>query len=245
MRFNALYWWIDRWRKSTAYTDMSLEEQGAYRNLLDEATLRGGALPKSERILAKACGDATKWKAVRQAVLARFEVREDGLHNRTLDEVLRASATRVERQARYRRRHGLDDGMDDDDEPGDRNEGRNDDRNEGRNEDHNAGRHSGRHLHRNDGHNEGRYPDPDKGSVSGTGSSAPPGPPSGGVARANGSPRSAAQFEQAAAAYIEGKGGRAWRAVRRTLRTWFRAGVTLEEAKARIDRNEHVPPLPP
>ena len=57
MQLNALWWWIDRWRKSTAYMDMTLEEQGAYRNLIDEATLRGGPLPTDERILAKACGE--------------------------------------------------------------------------------------------------------------------------------------------------------------------------------------------
>jgi len=69
MKVRALYWWIDRWRKSTAYTDMSLEEQAAYRNLLDEAALRGGALPFNERALAKASGDATRWHKVRKVVI--------------------------------------------------------------------------------------------------------------------------------------------------------------------------------
>ena len=41
----AAWWWIDRWRKSTAYTDMTAEEQGVYRNLLDELWLRDGVLP--------------------------------------------------------------------------------------------------------------------------------------------------------------------------------------------------------
>ena len=102
MKMLALWWWIDRWRKSTAYTDMTLEEQGAYRNLLDEATLRGGALPNNERILAKACGDALAWKRVRAAVLARFELREDGWHNVTLDSVLVKGAYRADKQKRYR-----------------------------------------------------------------------------------------------------------------------------------------------
>lgn len=88
MRLTGLWWWIDRWRKSTAYTDMTLEEQGAYRNLLDEAALRGGPIPDDERILAKACGDARIWRRVRPAVLKRFHKTPEGWHNPTLDEVL-------------------------------------------------------------------------------------------------------------------------------------------------------------
>lgn len=102
MRSNALWWWIDRWRKSTAFTDMTLEAQGAYRNLLDEATLRGGALPNDDRILAKACGDATAWRRLRDVVMARFDLRDDGWHHETLDEVLHQSKRRREKQARYR-----------------------------------------------------------------------------------------------------------------------------------------------
>jgi uncharacterized protein YdaU (DUF1376 family) len=94
VRFNALWWWIDRWRKSTAYTDMTLEEQAAYRNLLDEATLRGGPIPNDERILAKACGDQKAWRRVRATVLARFRLTEHGWRNETLDEVIRKSFDR-------------------------------------------------------------------------------------------------------------------------------------------------------
>lgn len=105
-RLNALWWWVDRWRKSTAYMDMTLEEQGAYRNLLDEANLRGGAIPNDERILAKACGDATAWARVRPAVMARFELGPDGWHNRTLDDVLAESTRRAEKQAAWRNKRG-------------------------------------------------------------------------------------------------------------------------------------------
>mgnify|MGYP001600513027 CR=1 FL=1 len=87
MRLTGLLWWIDRWRKSTAFTDMTLEEQGAYRNLIDEAHLRGGPIPNDERILAKACGDALAWTRVQTAVMARFELRPDGWHNATLDAI--------------------------------------------------------------------------------------------------------------------------------------------------------------
>lgn len=101
---NALWWWIDRWRKSTAYTDMTLEEQGAYRNLIDEGTLRGGGIPNDDRILAKASGDAMRWRYIRATVMARFELREDGWHNETLDGVLKESARRAKKQADYRER---------------------------------------------------------------------------------------------------------------------------------------------
>ncbi len=84
--------------------DMTLAEQGAYRNLLDEAHLRGGALPLDDRILAKACGDALEWPKVRAAVLSRFECRADGWHNQTLDDVLAQSVRRAEKQANYRNR---------------------------------------------------------------------------------------------------------------------------------------------
>ena len=101
---NGLWWWIDRWLKSTAYTDMTLEEQGAYRNLLDHATLRGGVLPDDDRILAKACGDVIAWARIRAKVLQHFEQRKDGLHNSTLDEVLQQSKRRAKNQAAYRQR---------------------------------------------------------------------------------------------------------------------------------------------
>lgn len=104
---NGLYWHIDRWRKSTAYTEMTTEEQGAYRNLLDEATLRDGGITPDETVLAfVACrGEAKVWRRVREAVLARFELREDGkLYNRTLEQVLATSQKRIDKQQRYRDR---------------------------------------------------------------------------------------------------------------------------------------------
>jgi uncharacterized protein YdaU (DUF1376 family) len=101
-RMMGLFWWIDRWRTSTAFRDMTLEEQGAYRNLLDEAHLCGGALPNDDRILAKACGDATRWPALRDHVLAKFVLTSEGWRNPTLDSVLHQSQLRIDRQRRYR-----------------------------------------------------------------------------------------------------------------------------------------------
>jgi uncharacterized protein YdaU (DUF1376 family) len=72
---------------------MTLEEQGAYRNLLDEASLRGGPLPDDEFVLAKACGDPRRWRYVRRKVMARFKLTQEGWRNDTLDEVLSKSKT--------------------------------------------------------------------------------------------------------------------------------------------------------
>ena len=102
----GLLWWIDRWRTSTAFLDMTLEEQGAYRNLLDEAYLRGGVLPDDDRMLAKACGDATRWPSVRDHVLAKFRLTPSGWHNETLTAVFRVAHGRADRQQQYRRRNG-------------------------------------------------------------------------------------------------------------------------------------------
>lgn len=106
MKLTGLWWWIDRWRKSTAYTDMTLEQQGAYRNLIDEATLRGGALPNDENVLARACGDARHWKRVRAAVMSKFALKDGVWRNETLDAVLVESKRRADKQRDYRNRHG-------------------------------------------------------------------------------------------------------------------------------------------
>jgi uncharacterized protein YdaU (DUF1376 family) len=105
-RMMGLWWWIDRWRMSAAFRSMTLEEQGAYRNLLDEAHLGGGVLPNDERLLARACGDAKRWPAVRKRVLAKFTLTPEGWRNTTLDAVLRESEARAARQRQYRALQG-------------------------------------------------------------------------------------------------------------------------------------------
>lgn len=100
----AAWWWIDRWRKSTAYTDMTLAEQGAYRNLLDELWLRDGVLPDNERTLARACGDPLAWSDVRDAVLAKFTKTPEGWRNDTHDAVMKESKRKAANQAAYRER---------------------------------------------------------------------------------------------------------------------------------------------
>jgi uncharacterized protein YdaU (DUF1376 family) len=101
---HGLFWWIDRWRRSSAYVEMSLEEQGAYHNLLDEAWLRGGGIPNDPNVLAKACGDPRAWRRVRHTVMRKFRLVDGQWHNRTLDEVLHQSARRAKNQQAYRAR---------------------------------------------------------------------------------------------------------------------------------------------
>jgi len=83
---------------------MSLEEQGAYRNILDALWLRGGSLPDDEEVLAKASGDPERWPKVRHKIL-RYLVKVNGEYrNDTLDEVMRESVRRAEAQRAYRGR---------------------------------------------------------------------------------------------------------------------------------------------
>ena len=101
----AMYWWIDRWRKSSAFMDLTLEEQGAYRNLLEESWLRGGELPNRERLLAKASGDAMRWPKLRANVMKHFQlVERRAWTNPTLIEVLHQSTRRAKNQRAYRER---------------------------------------------------------------------------------------------------------------------------------------------
>jgi uncharacterized protein YdaU (DUF1376 family) len=101
----AAWWWIDRWRKSTAHTDMTAEEQGLYRNLLDEIWLRDdGVIPDDPRILANISGDAAAWKRSGKKVLRWMRRVDGGWTNDTALEVQRQSARRANKQKAYRER---------------------------------------------------------------------------------------------------------------------------------------------
>lgn len=106
----AVWWWVDRWRKSTAFTDLTLAEQGAYRNLLDELWIRDGCIPNDERTLARASGDPVEWPAVRDKVLKNFRLTEEGWRNDTHDEIMAESQRRALKQKRYRERVRTGDG---------------------------------------------------------------------------------------------------------------------------------------
>jgi uncharacterized protein YdaU (DUF1376 family) len=107
MKLRGMVWWIDRWRQSTAWTDLSLEEQGAYRNLLDEAWLRGGAIPNDPRAIARARGDAQRWPKLKARVMRRFHLVDGAWHNETLDTLMHAATRHAVKQQAYRDRlHG-------------------------------------------------------------------------------------------------------------------------------------------
>lgn len=101
---HAAWWWIDRWRKSTAYTDMTLAEMGAYRNLLDELWLRDGVLPDNDRVLGKIAGSASEWPSVKAAVMGHFRKVRGGWRNDTHDAIQRESQRLAAKQQRYRDR---------------------------------------------------------------------------------------------------------------------------------------------
>jgi|KBSMisStandDraft_5_1062788.scaffolds.fasta_scaffold166141_3 uncharacterized protein YdaU (DUF1376 family) len=102
MKLRGMTWWIDRWRQSTAFIDLTLEEQGAYRNLCEEAWLRGGAIPNDPRVLARASGDAVRWPKLKAKVMRRFHMNDGEWHNETVDELMAKAHQNTERQRNYR-----------------------------------------------------------------------------------------------------------------------------------------------
>jgi uncharacterized protein YdaU (DUF1376 family) len=98
----AAFWWIDRWRQSSAYMDMSAEERGVYRELIDELWLREGAIPNDEKLFVRLSGSQETWERVKETVLSRFYLTTQGYRNKTHDKVSEESKKRAERQKRYR-----------------------------------------------------------------------------------------------------------------------------------------------
>ena len=96
----AAWWWIDRWRKSSAYRDFTPEQKGMYRDLLDEVWLReGGVIPDDDRVLGLIVGDPKRWKKQREIILKRFiKVDENGWTHKTALEVKVEAQDFVERQ---------------------------------------------------------------------------------------------------------------------------------------------------
>jgi uncharacterized protein YdaU (DUF1376 family) len=98
----AYLFWTDRWRSSSAYIDMTLEEQGAYRNLIDECCLRDGGIPNNQDVLARASGDPMRWPKVKSAVMKHFRLMDGLWRSPTLDSVMEHHRRHAERQQRYR-----------------------------------------------------------------------------------------------------------------------------------------------
>lgn len=107
MYLRSMMWWIDRWRQSSAFMDLTLEEQGAYRNLIDEAWLRGAdgeGIPNRESVLAKASGANGRWSQVKKPVLAHFELRGTQWFHPTVDYFRRRTERFALKQRAYRER---------------------------------------------------------------------------------------------------------------------------------------------
>jgi uncharacterized protein YdaU (DUF1376 family) len=87
----AAWWWIDRWRKSTAYMCMNAEEQGLYRNLLDACWLFPKAIiPDDERTLMMASGgEPEAWARSRKKVLKWMQKVPGGWTNETAKKVIK------------------------------------------------------------------------------------------------------------------------------------------------------------
>ena len=100
---HAAWWWIDRWRKSSAYKDFTPEQKGMYRDLLDEVWLRKGhVIPDDDRILGLIVGDPARWKDLRETILSRFEHVENGWTHETALEVIHQAERRARKQKNYR-----------------------------------------------------------------------------------------------------------------------------------------------
>ena len=97
MKLRGALWWIDRWRSSSAYMDLSAEAQGLYRNLCDEVWLRdGNVIPEGS--LARASGFPELWKKHRVAILAHMTEQGGGWTSATALEVIKQSEDLRERQ---------------------------------------------------------------------------------------------------------------------------------------------------
>jgi uncharacterized protein YdaU (DUF1376 family) len=99
----AAWWWIDRWRQSAAYRDLTPEQKGMYRDLLDEVWLRDDhVIPDDDRVLGLIVGDPDRWRVLRDSILCRFTRAGAGWTHDTALEVIAQSKTRADRQKRYR-----------------------------------------------------------------------------------------------------------------------------------------------
>lgn len=116
MTLPAMWWWVNDWLGSPEHLHMSLEEQGALRNIYDHMWVGGGSLhvrddtDDDEAVLARACGDASRWPYVRAAVTRALTLVDHGgetgkrWHSERLTAVLQSSEKRASKQRAYRER---------------------------------------------------------------------------------------------------------------------------------------------
>ena len=96
---------IDKWRRSTAYIDMTAEEQGLYRNLLDEVWLRPShVIPDDAFILEKASGDHRAWARSGDKVMRWMTRAPGGWTHETALKIIQDAERRQRNQKAYRSR---------------------------------------------------------------------------------------------------------------------------------------------
>lgn len=93
-------WYISDWRQDEDVLNMTAEQQGIYRNLLDICWDQG-SLPPDEKALRKfAMCEGAEWRRAWPVVRGKFTEIEGRLHNAKVDakrpEVLRAAASRTQ-----------------------------------------------------------------------------------------------------------------------------------------------------
>lgn len=98
----AAWWWIDRWRNSSAFMRMSIEEQGLYRNLLDAVwTFDNHVIPDEHRTLVMASGgDSEAWARGGQKVLQWMHRTDGGWTNETALEVIAKAQSISEKRSK-------------------------------------------------------------------------------------------------------------------------------------------------
>ncbi len=91
--FDCYGWWINDWRGSVSFSEMTLAEQGAYRNLCEMQFALAGrgteGVPNDDEELARFAGcTLCSWLRVKNRVLAEFESIDGRLVNsKVVDEV--------------------------------------------------------------------------------------------------------------------------------------------------------------
>jgi uncharacterized protein YdaU (DUF1376 family) len=86
----AAWWWIDRWRKSTAYICMNAEEQGLYRNLLDAIWLFPDHIIPEDALMNAGGATPSEWERSGPKVLKWMQKVEGGWTNETALEVIQS-----------------------------------------------------------------------------------------------------------------------------------------------------------
>lgn len=216
----AEWFWIDRWDGSSAVL-LTMEAQGVYRAMLSQAWRRGAQLPADldavQRLIRCTAGEWSRsWPLVK-----RYWRREDAaLVNKTQQEVYAialAAAVAASEKGRNAARKRW--GQDAQAMPGD--------------------------VHGQCPPSPSPYPSltPNE--------RTPPIPPAdrGGAApkastRASADTTSIEQHLEQVLKHVKAGGGLAFRKSRRRLREWLRAGMTVDEVKAAVDRGEHLDRLP-